>query len=283
MKFIKRIFEFIILVICVLVPVCVFAEETIQNTEVQNLQNQNTTEQNTTTELDGLTIQKDNLENQIQAKESEIQYIQEDMSATLLELEELSQEISDRQTEIQEIELQEVELNKYIKETEAELANLKEQYAKQEKALKSRLVAMYKVGNVEYLDVLLNSKSLSQFLSNYYYISIIAQTDTNLLNSVEEKRDSIQTLANNLEAKKLVLEASRETKEKTQIALSNMKIIKDKRVAELNEKDLALHQEIETYRQQVQDIELEIKRLALASVGAEYIGGVMAWPVPRIY
>ena len=275
--------NFIILVICVLVPVCVFAEETIQNTEVQNLQNQNTTEQNTTTELDGLTIQKDNLENQIQAKESEIQYIQEDMSTTLLELEELSQEISDRQTEIQEIELQEVELNKYIKETEAELANLKEQYAKQEKALKSRLVAMYKVGNVEYLDVLLNSKSLSQFLSNYYYISIIAQTDTNLLNSVEEKRDSIQTLANNLEAKKLVLEASRETKEKTQIALSNMKIIKDKRVAELNEKDLALHQEIETYRQQVQDIELEIKRLALASVGAEYIGGVMAWPVPRIY
>ncbi len=275
--------NFIILVICVLVPVCVFAEETIQNTEVQNLQNQNTTEQNTTTELDGLTIQKDNLENQIQEKESEIQYIQEDMSATLLELEELSQEISDRQTEIQEIELQEVELNKYIKETEAELANLKEQYAKQEKALKSRLVAMYKVGNVEYLDVLLNSKSLSQFLSNYYYISIIAQTDTNLLNSVEEKRDSIQTLANNLEAKKLVLEASRETKEKTQIALSNMKIIKDKRVAELNEKDLALHQEIETYRQQVQDIELEIKRLALASVGAEYIGGVMAWPVPRIY
>lgn len=275
--------NFIILVICVLVPVCVFAEETIQNTEVQNLQNQNTTEQNTNTELDGLTIQKDNLENQIQAKESEIQYIQEDMSATLLELEELSQEISDRQTEIQEIELQEVELNKYIKETEAELANLKEQYAKQEKALKSRLVAMYKVGNVEYLDVLLNSKSLSQFLSNYYYISIIAQTDTNLLNSVEEKRDSIQTLANNLEAKKLVLEASRETKEKTQIALSNMKIIKDKRVAELNEKDLALHQEIETYRQQVQDIELEIKRLALASVGAEYIGGVMAWPVPRIY
>lgn len=240
----------------------------MQNTSVEN------------TELDGLTIQKNNLENQIQEKESEIQYIQEDMSATLLELENLSQEISDMQTEIQEIELQEVELNKYIQETEAELATLKEQYTKQEKALKARLVAMYKVGNAQYLDVLLNSKSLSQFLSNYYYLSIIAQTDTNLLNAVEEKRDSIQNLANNLETKKLVLEASRETKEKTQIALSNMKIIKDRRVAELNEQDLALHQEIETYRQQIQEVELEIKRLALASVGAEYIGGVMAWPVP---
>ena len=73
---------------------------------------------------------------------------------------------------------------------------------------------------------------------------------------------------------------SRETREKTQIALSNMKIIKDKRVTELNEQDLALHQEIENYRQQIQSVELEIKKLALANVGEKYVGGIMAWPVP---
>ena len=61
---------------------------------------------------------------------------------------------------------------------------------------------------------LLNSKSLSQFLSNCYYLTIITKTDINLLKSVEEKRDSIQTLANNLETKKNVLMVSRETREK---------------------------------------------------------------------
>ncbi len=264
--------NFIILVICVLLTVTVFAEDNIQENQEQNNSTENT--------LDSLNVQKSDLENQIQQKESEIQYIQEDMSATLLELENLSQEIADKQNEIAEIELQEIELNKYIETTEVELASLKEKYAKQKKALEARLVAMYKFGNASYLDVLLNSKSLSQFLSNYYYLTIITKTDTNLLKSVEEKRDSIQTLANNLETKKNVLMVSRETREKTQIALSNMKIIKDKRVTELNEQDLALHQEIENYRQQIQSVELEIKKLALANVGEKYVGGVMAWPVP---
>lgn len=264
--------NFIILVICVLLTVTAFAEDNIQENQEQSNVAENT--------LDSLNVQKSDLENQIQQKESEIQYIQEDMSATLLELENLSQEIADKQNEIAEIELQEIELNKYIETTEVELASLKEKYAKQKKALEARLVAMYKFGNATYLDVLLNSKSLSQFLSNYYYLTIITKTDTNLLKAVEEKRDSIQTLANNLETKKNVLMVSRETREKTQIALSNMKIIKDKRVTELNEQDLALHQEIENYRQQIQSVELEIKKLALANVGEKYVGGIMAWPVP---
>ena len=264
--------NFIILVICVLLTVTVFAEDNIQENQEQSNVAENT--------LDSLNVQKSDLENQIQQKESEIQYIQEDMSATLLELENLSQEIADKQNEIAEIELQEIELNKYIETTEVELASLKEKYVKQKKALEARLVAMYKFGNASYLDVLLNSKSLSQFLSNYYYLTIITKTDTNLLKAVEEKRDSIQTLANNLETKKNVLMVSRETREKTQIALSNMKIIKDKRVTELNEQDLALHQEIENYRQQIQSVELEIKKLALANVGEKYVGGIMAWPVP---
>lgn len=264
--------NFIILVICVLLTVTVFAEDNIQENQEQSNVAENT--------LDSLNVQKSDLENQIQQKESEIQYIQEDMSATLLELENLSQEIADKQNEIAEIELQEIELNKYIETTEVELASLKEKYVKQKKALEARLVAMYKFGNASYLDVLLNSKSLSQFLSNYYYLTIITKTDTNLLKAVEEKRDSIQTLANNLETKKNVLMVSRETREKTQIALSNMKIIKDKRVTELNEQDLALHQEIENYRQQIQSVELEIKKLALANVGEKYVGGIMTWPVP---
>lgn len=264
--------NFIILVICVLLTVTAFAEDNIQENQEQSNVAENT--------LDSLNVQKSDLENQIQQKESEIQYIQEDMSATLLELENLSQEIADKQNEIAEIELQEIELNKYIETTEVELASLKEKYAKQKKALEARLVAMYKFGNATYLDVLLNSKSLSQFLSNYYYLTIITKTDTNLLKAVEEKRDSIQILANNLETKKNVLMVSRETREKTQIALSNMKIIKDKRVTELNEQDLALHQEIENYRQQIQSVELEIKKLALANVGEKYVGGIMAWPVP---
>ena len=71
--------------------------------------------------------------------------------------------------------------------------------------MQTRLVTMYKFGKVSYLDVLLNSRSLSQFLSNYYYLTIITKTDTSLLKAVEEKRNSIQELATNLETKKNIL------------------------------------------------------------------------------
>lgn len=275
--------DFVILVICIVVPISVYAENTTQNivqNAEQNLTQETETTNTTENTLDSLNIQKNDLTNQVKEKEAQIQYIQEDMSETLLELEKLSQEISDKQSEIHEIELQEVELNKYINTTEQELEELKEKYNLQKNALQTRLVTMYKFGKVSYLDVLLNSRSLSQFLSNYYYLTIITKTDTSLLKAVEDKRNSIQELANNLETKKNILMVSRETREKTQIALSNMKIIKDKRVSELSEQDLLLHQEIENYRQQIQDVEFEIKKLALANVGEKYVGGTMAWPVP---
>lgn len=272
----------IILVICIIIPIRVFADEPAQNitNNVQNEVKDSENNGNTENTLDSLNLQKNDLTNQVQEKEAQIQYIQEDMSETLLELERLSQEISDKQTEIHEIELQEIELNKYINTTEQQLEELKEKYNLQKNALQTRLVTMYKFGKVSYLDVLLNSRSLSQFLSNYYYLTIITKTDTSLLKAVEEKRNSIQELATNLETKKNILMVSRETREKTQIALSNMKIIKDKRVSELSEQDLLLHQEIENYRQQIQDVEFEIKKLALANVGERYVGGTMAWPVP---
>ena len=276
----------IILIICIIIPKIDFAADItgpkdpikyysqIENSEADDIES---TEGNS---IGSLNSQKDNLENKIIEKENQVQYIEEDLSATLVELETLSQEISDKQAEVQLLELQEIELNKYINDTESKLSDLKEKYNLQDEALKTRLFTMYKFGKVKYLDVLLHSRNLSEFLSNYYYIEMIAQTDTNLLKAVEEKRDEIQKLMNELEDHKKQISSSREEKEKIQIALSNMKIIKDKKVTELNEKELELHDELEIYRAQVQQVENEIKKLALLSVNSNYVGGTMSWPVP---
>ena len=40
-----------------------------------------------------------------------------------------------------------------------------------EELLKQRIVVMYEVGETTYLDILLNSKDLVDFLSNYYIIA----------------------------------------------------------------------------------------------------------------
>lgn len=59
-----------------------------------------------------------------------------------------------------------------------------------------------------------------------------------------------------------------------------MSIIRTNKLQSLTEEEMTLEQEIEEYQKQVAEIETEIRLLAIANVGAEYVGGSMAWPVP---
>ena len=139
---------------------------------------------------------------------------------------------------------------------------------------------MYEMGSTSYLDLLLNSKGISNFLSNYYYISEIARTDSELLNIVSEQKKNIENMMTNLENYELELSESKSDLEKASIAISNMVIIKNQRVEALSEEEARVQREIEEYQEQIQKIESEIRLLSLSSDNENYVGGVMAWPVP---
>ena len=62
-----------------------------------------------------------------------------------------------------------------------------------------------------------------------------------------------------------------------------MEILKKNKMKNLNEEEVKLYEEIETYRQDIANIEAEIKELALKNLGEKYIGGKFIWPTPRIY
>ena len=182
--------------------------------------------------------------------------------------------------EIDTLTVQEENLLVYIAKAEFELEQSNKRYEKQKELLEERLVAMYEAGDVSYLELLFNSKSISEFLSNYFLIEEIAKADTELLQSVEAEKKYNKELKDSLDTKKLILTASRETIEKNTIFLENMGIIRNSRLKQLSEEEKILHQEIEEYQRQIAEIETEIRLLALANVGEEYVGGVMAWPVP---
>ncbi len=230
--------------------------------------------------LDQLQIEKDEAEKQIEENEALISYNREELSKELMELESLSQDISDKEQKILELEMEEIELDKAIKSKSKELKVLQEEYNEKNDSLQERLIAMYKTRNTSYLDLLLASKSLSQFLSNYYYIEKLAKADSELLLDVKGKLDKMTSLNNYLETCKTSLAQNKEEIEKTQVALNNTKTLKNNRVIELNEEDAKLHNEIEEYRNEIRNLELEIRSLSFKYVSAKYIGGIMGWPVP---
>ena len=230
--------------------------------------------------LDDLQIEKSNLESDIESSNTQIQFIESELTATVAEIAEINQQIIDKEIEIETLTAQEDDLLVYIAKAEYELEQSNKRYKKQKELLETRLVAMYETGDMSYLDLLLNSKSISEFLSNYFLIEEIAKADTELLETVESERIYNKKLKETLDTKKLTLIASRETREKNAIALENMGIIKNNILRKLNEEEIALHQKIEEYQKQIAEIEKEIRLLALANIGEEYVGGTMAWPVP---
>lgn len=230
--------------------------------------------------LDDLQIEKNELEMGIDTSNEQILFIESELSATIAELAEINQKIYDKQLEIQTLEVVEEGMIAYINKAEVELEASNKRYEKQKKLLEKRLVAMYQMGEISYLDVLVKSKGITDFLSNFFLIEEVAKADTELLNTVEAEQKYNKKLKEALETKKAILTASKETREKNSIALSNMNIIKNKKLKTLSAEEAELHRQIEEYQTQIADIEKEIRLLALASVSEEYVGGVMAWPVP---
>lgn len=270
-KFIKV--NLIILVIFFNLTINVFAEENIE-------QNQATEKISNEEKVDELKEQKQELENQTSDMSEQLHFVSDELSNTVLEISELTQNIYNKQTEIQELTAKLQILETRIQKVQIELNESNAEYKKQKELLEKRLVAMYEMGETSYLDLMLNSKNISDFLSNYYYISEIATTDAELFEIIKEQKAKVENLMTNLQKNQSEFESSKSKLEKTNIALSNMVIIKNQKLETLNEEEMSLQAQIEEYQAQIQAVESEIRILSLSNDNSEYVGGTFSWPVP---
>jgi len=283
-KFIKV--SFVILVIFLNFAINSFAEETLELTkeiideEIDNIENVDNVENINNNKINELEAQKQDLESQTEEYNSKLQFVTNELTQTVVEISELTQEIFDKQTEIDQLKAKEKLLSERIEKVEAQLEQANENYFTQKELLEKRLVAMYEMGETSYLDLLLSSKKISDFLSNYYYISEIANTDNELLKIVKEQKENIQSLMNILQEDEKNLEDSKNDLEKATIAMSNMVIVKNQKLQNLSSEELILQAQVEEYQSQIQKIESEIRLLSLISDNSEYVGGSFMWPVP---
>lgn len=176
-------------------------------------------------------------------------------------------------------------LNDQIKVSEKELEGLKEDLKeaqekvdKQNADLSVRLRTMYKNGSVGFLDVLMNSNSFSEFLTNMDLVEKIYASDQEVLEELQKSHDEIK------EKKEEVEDLTEELKSSKETAEENVKLIADEKekIAADNEKTAAMLDDLEN------EAAAEAERLATASKNGEtsssesssYDGGAFSWPVP---
>lgn len=208
--------------------------------------------------------------------------VQEEKSSIKKEVEALSNSISDNEDKLSEINAQLVKLKKEIEETKKELEETQEKYNKQEEALKEKMIFTYEMEKTTYLDVLLNSKGILDFISNYYLISEILQNDNDLLESIEEQKNKIEKDKKELEDKQKEVKTQKAEQEKINVLLSNQKTQKQNKISQLSAEEKELQKKIDEYDELIKEEERKASQIASGSSGA-YVGGDKVWPCTGYY
>ena len=268
----KTLITIMICLILVCFSINVFSVNEITNTE-------NAT--NTETENMTLQEQRADIENKLNESNSRLEYVQNELSTSLQKVQELNDTIADYEQKYNDIQNQISNLETEIATTATELAEIEAEYAKKENLLKKRVVAMYEKGDTTYLDVLLSSKSLLDFLSNYYMLEQIVEFDSNLLDELEEKKQTIETKKLEQETRKTELRVARAKEGQMQILMENQKILQENYASKLTDEEKNLQIQIEQYKSEQADIERQILAAIQWSgdLAIQYTGGVMIWPV----
>ena len=209
--------------------------------------------------VSNLRDQQANLQSQLEASNAQVEIIQSDVSELVNEVAQLNEQITSQQLEVQLLQTQKKELQTKIEETENDL---------------------YKAGNTTYLDLLLQSSSLSEFISNYYMISKIVESDQLLLTQIEEEKKQLELSKLELKKQKKQLSETTEESENKAVALENMIVIKNNYISQLSAEEAKYANDIITMQTEIKKVEAEILTAATLNIGYDYVGGEMAWPVP---
>ena len=153
---------------------------------------ENETENTNNTAATDLEAQRNEIQNQMNEANEQLEGVQSDISENLQQVQKLDEKIANSQKELDEVNRKITELETSSKEIEEKLKVAEENYNKQKKLLDTYLVMVQESSDTQYLDVLLSSKSITDFLSNYFFITELASYEMDLLNDMQSKKEDIE-------------------------------------------------------------------------------------------
>ena len=213
----------------------------------------------------------DDIQNKIDKTEKEIGAVEEKLTGALAQIRDLNAEIAEYEDDISDLNNQIDSVNAQIETAEQELVKAEEDYAHQQKLLEQRLVAIYKSGDTTYLDVLLSSKDIVDFISKYHQVEKIAECDQNLLKQIEQNKNSIEESKALLETSKEQIEALKANKEDTANSLKKSQAMKQSYVDELSEEEAALEAQLEEFERDKKAIQQELANIAKQNNGGKEV------------
>ena len=171
---IKRVLTIFILVVFVFTALLPLSSLLVKASSVQQLQDKINQSNKNKQQI------KDNINDKNKQKQD-----------LLAQIEDYDDDINALNSQIQDMNGKIAVDDAQIAQVQGELDIASEKAAKQYETFKERLRVMYECGSSNYIDILLESKSLSDFLNKYEIVKQIAEYDNNMFDKLEKSRKEI--------------------------------------------------------------------------------------------
>ena len=231
-----------------------------------------------TTQSD-LTNAKNNLSTATKNKKA----VTAEKETVLNEIADLEDEIADYQAQITELNSKITKMEKSIKEKNTEIETLQKEYDEKKKLLEDRLVAIYEQGRITFLDVLLASENIWDYISMSSKVQQLTDADNEQMDKVEAQKNEVEEAKNELEKEKKELAESKKTVQDKQAKVKVAKDKKEAKVASLTAEQKELQTQINSYNKEIQKLEEELAKSA-KDYSKSYSGkfvGTLSWPLSK--
>lgn len=215
----------------------------------------------------------DDLDDQLAGVENQKEEVTNELTEVTKKVEEAQAEVEELQADI---EVKEAE----IAIAAGEIEDLKRDMSAREEGLNDRLRAMYKNGSVGYLDVLLGSNSISEFLNNVEMIQRIFRNDQDTLKFLEEQHDVLEEKQHVLENEKAELDKQKAKQAEKQEALETSKGELQAQLDAINAEADRISAEIKARQEALAQQQAQQQQQEQGNEGTEggYSGGALQWP-----
>lgn len=232
--------------------------------------------------------EKEQLEKALKEAQDTIADLKESKGNIEGKVAELNQQLINISARITDLENQLTAKSEDILDTQAELEAAKQMETQQYEDMKTRIQFMYENGQDSYLEVLLSSRDISEFLNSAEYIAQIQNYDRQKLTEYQNTVETITNLEAQLEQEYADLQTLKETVENDKATVAAMMRQKESELAGLSDDIADAQSEADYYAAEIQAQEeliaaikrAEAEKAAAGIVDNPYSGGAFVWPCP---
>lgn len=234
-----------------------------------------------------LSTQLENAKNQKRAAQQELSEIQNKKKTAESDKAKLDSEINDLNQQISAVSAELDRTAALLSQKETELALAQEECEKQFDSFKNRARIMYENGPSTYIEILFSSGSFSEFMSSIEIIKNLLDYDNRILEERKAAREEIAAQKTEIETIKNDQETRRQTLSQMQSTLETKRASQSAVISQLESREETVRRQVEEQVAEEARIQslinqaLAAQKTSAQSASASVSGtGTMQWPCP---